>query len=117
MALTTSSSTSQTAYEPGAPGTSVPATPSRTPPARHAPRVAAANAARGEMPLPAVRCWAAARTAAHGSSAVTGASEPSASDTPAAASCANGFIAAARSLPRRRAYSPSGPPQAASKPG
>lgn len=46
-ALTTSSPASHTAYDAGAPGSSVPARPSRTPPARHAPRVAAENAARG----------------------------------------------------------------------
>ena len=44
-----------------APGTKVPETPSRTPPARHAPRVAAENAARADTPLPGVRCRIAAR--------------------------------------------------------
>ena len=39
---------------------------SLTPPARHAPRVAAANAARADTPLPGVRWRMAARTVAHG---------------------------------------------------
>ena len=70
-----------------------------------------------EIPLPGVRWCAAAWTAAHGFAAVTGASEPKASATPAAAMVANGFIAAARSGPSRRLYRPSGPPQAASNIG
>ena len=41
-------------------------TPSRTPPARQAPRVAAAKAARAEMALPGVWWLIAARTVAHG---------------------------------------------------
>ncbi len=53
-ALTSNWPVSHTAYEAGAPGTSVPVMPSRTPPARHAPRVAAEKAARTEMALPGV---------------------------------------------------------------
>ena len=90
-ALTSKSSASQTAYEAGAPGTRVPVTPSRTPPARHAPRVAAANAARAETALPGVRCRVAARTVAHGFMPVTGVSEPKARGTPWDANSANGL--------------------------
>ncbi len=82
---------SQTAYEAGAPGTSVPVTPSRTPAARQPPRVAAANAARTEIALPAVWWWTAARTVAHGSMLVTGVSEPNARGTPWDANSANGL--------------------------
>ncbi len=56
----------------------MPVMPSRTPPARHAPRVAAANAARAEIALPGVWCRVAARTVAHGFMSVTGLSEPKA---------------------------------------
>ena len=54
---------------------------------------------------------------AHGSRPVTGASDPNARATPWDANSANGLRRSARSIPRRRAYMPSGPPQSASKLG
>jgi len=50
-----------------APATRVPVTPSRTPAARHAPRVAAENADRAEMALPSV-WWAVAAPGTYGRS-------------------------------------------------
>ena len=66
-------------------------TPSRTPPARHPPRVAAANAARIETALPGVWWLVAARTVDHGFMLVTGLSEPNARGTPWDANSANGL--------------------------
>ena len=66
--------------------------------ARQPPSVWAANAADRRPALPGVRCRTAARTVPHGSSGVTGESEPRASATPAAAIAANGL----RSAPGRR---------------
>ena len=53
----------------------------------------------------------------HGSTGVTGESEPRASMTPAAAIAANGLRARARSTPRRWAYMPASPPHSRSKAG
>src|SRR4051794_14963576 len=114
-AWTTRSPAAHTASVAGAPSAIAPSPGRRA--ARQAPRVCAANAA-----LALIRCSAsvwntAARTPSQGAKGVTGLSEPNASGTPAAASEANGFMRAARSAPRRAAYIPSGPPQAASNAG
>src|SRR5262249_2875642 len=81
------------------------------------PTVAAANAAGGQIREPSERCHTAARIPPHGSSGVTGASEPNASGTPLARNAANGFSPPARAAPSRCAYMPSGPPQNASNAG
>jgi hypothetical protein len=93
-ACTTNSPTSHTARVAGAPAASTPASSRRA--ARQPPRVCAVNAARTDRRWSGVWWNAAARTASHGPSGVTGLSEPSASTTPAAASAANGLRVAAR---------------------
>ena len=97
---------SHTARCAGDPTRSSPAPCGRAPPAasRHGRRP---GTRRGQRSAGRASWWnAAARTAAQGSSGVTGESEPNASGMPAPARSANGLSAAARPAPRRAAYMP-----------
>src|SRR5262249_45422297 len=82
---------------PAPPPPRPPLAPPPRPRARPPPRVCAATAPRPVTRLPAVRWNAAARTPPHGSTGVTGASDPNASTTPLPDISANGFIGSARS--------------------
>ena len=87
------------------------------PAARQPPRVCARNAERAEIRCRGLRWLTHARTASHGATGVTGLSEPSAIDSPAAAISPNGLSVRARSAPSRAAYMPSVPPHSASNAG
>ena len=87
------------------------------PAARQPPRVCARNAERAEIRCSGLWWLTHARTASHGATGVTGLSDPSAIDSPAAAISANGLSVIARCGPRRAAYMPLVPPHSASKAG